>query len=67
MSERVKVSLLAAFLTFCILFLSYYRGRQLGNAVPACRVCHCGQSACHRECGEDAMCAARCEGLCKRK
>ncbi len=33
---------------------------------PACKICHCGKKACHRECGEDAMCTMRCEGLCRK-
>lgn len=33
---------------------------------PACKVCHCAKTSCHRECGEEAMCNMRCEGLCKR-
>ena len=33
---------------------------------PTCKVCHCGQTTCHRECSEENMCAMRCEGLCKR-
>lgn len=34
---------------------------------PACKVCHCQQISCHRECGEEAMCETRCEGLCQTK
>jgi hypothetical protein len=34
---------------------------------PACKVCHCGQSACHRDCSAEGMCLVRCEGLCKHK
>ncbi len=33
---------------------------------PACKICHCGKGSCHRECGEDAMCTMRCEGLCRK-
>jgi len=33
---------------------------------PACKVCHCGQTSCHRDCGTENMCNMRCEGLCKK-
>lgn len=32
-----------------------------------CKICHCGQTFCHRECGEENMCNLRCEGLCQTK
>lgn len=31
---------------------------------PSCKVCHCGKTSCHRECGEENMCNLKCEGLC---
>lgn len=35
--------------------------------LPVCKVCHCGQISCHRDCGEENMCMLRCEGLCQKK
>lgn len=40
---------------------------ELVNPRPACKICHCGKTSCHRECGEENMCTLRCEGLCERK
>lgn len=34
---------------------------------PACKICHCGKTSCHRDCGEENMCNLRCEGLCLTK
>lgn len=34
---------------------------------PACKICHCGKTSCHRDCGEDNMCSLKCEGLCQKR
>lgn len=43
------------------------RDRVERSNAPVCKVCHCGKSACHRDCGEENMCALRCEGLCQKR
>lgn len=39
----------------------------VGPPAPACKVCHCGQTSCHADCGEENMCNLKCEGLCQKK
>jgi len=34
---------------------------------PICKICHCGKTSCHQECGAENMCVMRCEGLCQKK
>jgi len=46
---------------------SYHSKPKVEIVAPACKVCHCGKTSCHRECGEENMCVLRCEGLCERK
>ena len=61
----VAVCTLAA--VFAIAGANLYRMRPAPPPPPppSCKVCHCGKASCHKECGEENMCAVRCTGLCE--
>ena len=63
MKIKERIAIVLAILGLLIVLLSIPLPQKIA---PQCKVCHCGKTQCHRECGEDNMCNLKCEGLCKR-